>query len=381
MLHSVGLEWRTFAMIAPRSFHRLAMSLALATVAGAGLSGCNQASGGDGQAQAERRVLVEKVHFVPVNDTRGFVASIRSRIETDQAFRVGGKVARRFVEVGQKVKAGETLGMLDDIDLRLQKQQAEAELAASQTAFEQSSADERRGAELLHKGWTAQAAYDRLRAAAEETRGRNLRARRAVELAANALDYATLSADADGVVTATFIEPGQVVAAGQQAIRMARLSEKEAVVALPETFVDGVKNAVARLTLWSAPEKSYRATLRELAPSADPVTRTFTARFSLPDADDNIDLGMSGTLTIAPRNNDSVARVPLSAVFDQGKGSALWTVDSGGRLTLKPVIVRRYGDRDADVSGGVDEGDDIVVLGVQKLEAGEMVRPTTQLTF
>jgi RND family efflux transporter MFP subunit len=381
MLHWVGLEWRTFAMITPRSFHRLATSLALATVAGAGLSGCNQASGGDGQAQAEQRVLVEKVHFVPVNDTRGFVASIRSRIETDQAFRVGGKVARRFVEVGQRVKAGETLGKLDDIDLRLQKQLAEAELAASQTAFEQSSADERRGAELLHKGWTAQAAYDRLRAAAEETRGRNLRARRAVELAANALDYATLSADADGVVMATFVEPGQVVAAGQQAIRMARLSEKEAVVALPETFVDGVKNAVARLTLWSAPEKSYRATLRELAPSADPVTRTFTARFSLPDADDNIDLGMSGTLTIAPRNSDSVARVPLSAVFDQGKGSALWTVDSGGRLSLKPVIVRRYGDRDADVSGGVDEGDDIVVLGVQKLEAGEMVRPTTQITF
>jgi RND family efflux transporter MFP subunit len=372
----------TFAMIAPRSFHfRIATSLALATLAGAALSGCNQASGGDGQAQAEPRVLVEKVHFAPDNDTRSFVASIRSRIETDQAFRVGGKVARRFVEVGQRVKAGEALGRLDDIDLRLQKQQADAELAASQTALEQSIADERRGAELLRKGWTAQAAYDRQRAAADEARGRNLRAQRAVELAANAHDYATLRADADSVVTATFIEPGQVVTAGQQAIRLARLTEKEAVVALPETFVNGVKSGEALLTLWSAPEKPYRAALRELAPSADPATRTFSARFSLPDADDKVELGMSGTLTIAPHSGQPVARVPLSAVFDQGAGSALWTVGSDRRLSLKPVVVRRYDEHDAEVSLGVEEGDEIVVLGAQKLVAGEKVRPTTQLSF
>jgi RND family efflux transporter MFP subunit len=369
-------------MVALRSSHfRVPAALGVAALLGAGLSGCNQASGDHARQDAEPRVLVEKVHFAPENDARTFVASIRSRIETDQAFRVGGKVARRLVEIGQRVKAGDALGKLDDVDLRLQKQQADAELEASQTALEQASADERRGAELLRKGWTAQAAYDRLRAAADEARGRNLRARRAVELAANALDYATLRADADGVVTATYIEPGQVVTAGQQAIRLARLAEKEAVVALPENYVGRVKSGEARLTLWSAPEKSYRAVLRELAPAADPATRTFAARFSLPDADDKVDLGMSGTLTIAPRKSDPVARVPLAAVFDQGKGSSLWTVESGDRLALKPIVVRRYGDRDAEVSRGVDEGDEIVVLGAQKLETGEKVRPTTQLTF
>src|SRR5207344_484255 len=107
-------------------------------------------------------------------------------------------------------------------------------------------------------------------------------------------------------------------------------------------------------TLWSAPEKPYRAALRELAPSADPATRTFNARFSLPDADDKVELGMSGTLTIAPHEGQPVARVPLSAVFDQGKGSALWTVGSDSRLSLKPIVMRRYGERDAEVSGGVD---------------------------
>lgn len=360
---------------------RMATSLGVAVLLGAVLSGCNKASGNDRKADPEPRVLVAKAHFTSEADTRTFVASIRSRIETDQAFRVGGKVARRLVETGQRVKAGEALGKLDELDLNLQKQQADAELSASQTALEQALADERRGAELLRKGWTAQAAYDRQRAAADEARGRNLRARRAVELAANALDYATLRADADGVVTATFIEPGQVVTPGQQAIRLARLAEKEAVVALPETFVGQVRNGEALLTLWSAPDRPYRATLRELSPSADPATRTFAARFSLPDADDKVSLGMSGTLTVVTRHSEPVARVPLSAVFNQGKGSALWTIGAGDRLALKPVVVRRYGDRDADVSGGVEEGDAIVILGAQKLEEGEKVRPTTQLSF
>jgi RND family efflux transporter MFP subunit len=359
----------------------MAPSLGVAVLFAVGLSGCDQATGSHSKPESEPRVFVEKVHFAPENDIRSFVAAIRPRVETDQAFRVGGKVARRLVETGQRVKAGDALGKLDELDLRLQKQQADAELAASQTALEQSIADERRGADLLRKGWTAQAAYDRQRAAADEARGRNLRAQHAVQLAANALGYATLLADADGVVTATFIEPGQVVTVGQQAIRLARLTEKEAVVALPETFVNGVKSGEARLTLWSAPEKPYRAALRELAPSADPATRTFNARFSLPNADDNVELGMSGTLTITPNTGQPVARVPLSAVFDQGNGSALWAVGSDSRLSLKPIVVRRYGERDAEVSDGVDEGDEIVVLGAQKLVAGEKVRPTAQLAF
>lgn len=363
------------------SRRKTAASLAATLLIGLSLSACNQASGGNSEPESAPRVLVEKIHYAPQRDARSFVASIRSRIETDQGFRVGGKVAVRLVEVGQRVRAGDALGKLDEIDLRLQKQQADAELAASKTALEQALADERRGADLLAKGWSPQASYDRLRAAADEARGRNLRAQRAVELAANALDYATLRADADGVVTATFIEPGQVVSAGQQAIRLARLAEKEAVVAVPENFVGRVRNGEAQLALWSAPEQPYRAVLRELAPAADAVTRTFTARFSLPDADDKIELGMSGTLTVAPLQEERVARVPLSALFDQGQGSALWAVDSAGRLTLKPVVVRRYDDRDVEVAGGVEEGDEVVVLGAQKLEAGERVRATTQLSF
>lgn len=346
------------------------------------LSGCNNASGGAQEAEAEKVVLVQKAHFLPQDEARSFVASIRARIETDLAFRVGGKVLVRLVDMGQRVKSGQILARLDEADLILQKQQADAELAASKTALEQAGTEEKRGTDLLKKGWMAQSAYDRLRAAADEARGRNLRARRAVDLAANALDYAVLRADADGIIAATSVEPGQVVAAGQPVLRLARLAEKEAVVALPENFVARVKDCDAGFSLWSAPrKKSYQAVLRELSPAADPVTRTFTARFSLPEADDSIALGMSGTLTLTPGHSPLVARLPLSALFDQGKGASLFVVDASGRLSLRPVEARGYDESSVLVASGIAEGDDVVILGVQKLEAGEKVRPTTQIAF
>lgn len=352
----------------------------LAVALGVALAGCGKASGHHDERFAPR-VLVQEIHFTSSDETRDFVAAIHARVETEQGFRVDGKVSARLVETGQKVTAGQALARLDDADLRLRKEQSEAELAASKTALQQGVAEDQRSARLLARGWTTQAAYDRIHAAAAEANGRNLRAQRAVELAVNSLDYATLRAAADGVVIATFIEPGQIVAPGEPTIRLARSAEKEAAIALPETFVAKVRSGDARLTLWSNPGKSYRAVLRELAPAADPVTRTFAARFSLPDADDMIELGMSATLTVTPRRSVPVARVPLSALIDEGNGSALWVVAPDGSLRLRPIAARRYDSRDVEISSGVAEGDKVVVLGAQKLEVGEMVRPITQLSF
>ncbi len=123
---------------------------------------------------------------------------------------------------------------------------------------------------------------DQARAAADEARARLNRAERSVELTRNSLSYATLDADSRGVVTATLVEPGQVVASGQTAIRVARFAEKEAVVAIPETLVKRAKEGTATVTLWSEPDKTYAAKLREIAPTADAATRTYLAKFSLP---------------------------------------------------------------------------------------------------
>lgn len=341
------------------------------------LAGCDgKSKSAESQASA-RPVLVTAIHYAPQSQTREFVASIRPRVESNLGFRVSGKVIKRFVEVGQRVKAGEPLATLDDTDFKLQKEQSDAEYAASNVALMQATSDEARAIKLKRDGWTAQAALDRARSAAQEARGRNTRAARAVELARNSLDYATLRADTDGLVTSTSIEPGQVVAAGAPAVRVARAGELEAAVALPEGYARTASAGDARLFLWSNPGKMYRAKLRELSPSADPATRNFVARFTIIGADAAISLGMSATLLIASSDATPVISVPLSALFNQGSGAALWRVEADGSLDLAPVKVVRYETNTAMVSGQLKEGENIVVLGVHKLDAGQKVRVIT----
>jgi RND family efflux transporter MFP subunit len=171
------------------------------------------------------------------------------------------------------------------------------------------------------------------------------------------------------------------VASGQTAIRVARFAEKEAVVAIPETLVGRAKDGVATVTLWSGPNKKYAAKLREVAPSADPATRTYLAKFSLPDAGESVSLGMTATLTLADPQTERVARLPLSALYDQGGDPSLYVVDDKGAISLRPVAVKSYDSNCVVISGGVDEGAKIVVLGVQKLDPTQKVRVVSSLSF
>ena len=356
---------------------RRAALLPALIAASLGLAGCGDKAAKEKTA-VERPVATMRVRYQPVAPERSFVAVIRPRIESDLGFRVPGKVARRLVDTGKTVKAGDILATLDETDLRLQREQAEAELRAATSTLAQTSGDEQRQANLRKQGFVADAAYERTRAAMEEARSRKARAERSLELARNALDYAALKAEADGVVTATMIEPGQVVGAGQPAVRVARLEEKEALVAIPEAQIDRVASSMAWLVLWSKPSKGYRAALRELSPSADAATRTYAARFSLADADADLQLGMTGTLTLADGQGLRVAKLPLSAVFNQGTGASLWVVDDAGALRLAPVEIAAYESDSVLIRGGVEEGARVVTLGVQKLDVGQRVRIVEQ---
>src|SRR5262249_30640737 len=164
------------------------------------------------QSPPARPVLVAKVHYEPQVADRSFVGTIRPRIESDLGFRVAGKVSKRLVEVGAAVEAGQALATLDEADLSFQAEQAEAEPRAAKGVLAQASAAETRTKELRQKGWSTESQMDQARATADEARGRLIRAERSVELTKNSLSYATLIADAPGVVTATLVEPGQVVA-------------------------------------------------------------------------------------------------------------------------------------------------------------------------
>jgi RND family efflux transporter MFP subunit len=359
-------------------YYRL-LTGAMLALAVPGLTGCNEKTAET--AVSGRPVLIAVVHYEAETSERRFVGTIKPRIETDMGFRVPGKVEKRLAEVGQTVDIGQPLATLDEVDLELQAEQAEAEFRAATGALAQAAAAEQRARDLRAKGWTTDAQMDTSRAAADEARARLNRAERSVELTKNTLSYATLVADTRGVVTETLIEPGQVVASGRTAIRVARLGEKEAVVAIPEALLGRAKSRVATVTLWSRANQKYAAKLREVAPSADPATRTYLAKFSLPDAGDDVSLGMTATLTLTGAATERRARLPLSALFRQGGDPSLYVVDASGGISLKPVEVKSYESNCVVIAGGVDEGAKVVALGVQKLDPSQKVRVVSSLPF
>jgi RND family efflux transporter MFP subunit len=329
----------------------------------------------------ERPVLVSRVAYEQRIPDRTFVGTIRPRVESELGFRVAGKVARRLVTAGDRVKSGQVLATLDDADLKLQREQAEAEIRAADASLTQADAELGRISTLRKAGWSTVTSYDRQKAATEEARGRLARAERALALAQNALSYAALTADADGVVTATQIEPGQVVAAGQPAVRLARTGEKEAVVAMPEALVEQLRGGTASVSLWAGTGTRYVATLRELSPSADPATRTYQARYTIRGAGDEVQLGMTATVTIGAPARARVARLPLSALYNQGNGPSVWVVNEDGTLALRPVTLAALEAREVLIAEGVDDGEQVVSLGVQKLDAGQKVRIVQALQF
>ncbi len=246
----------------------------------------------------------------------------------------------------------------------------------------QAAAAETRAKDLRVKGWTTDAQLDQAKAAADEARARLNRAERSVELTKNSLSYATLVADTRGVVTATLIDAGQVVASGQTAIRVARFAEKEAVVAIPETLLGRAKDGVASVTpVVGARQEIRRETARGRAlgrsRNANLSGKVFTARrrrAGLARHDRDADAGRS-------RDRRGWRELPLSALFSEGGDPSLYIVDDNGEVALKPVAVKSYETNNVVITGGVDEGAKVVVLGVQKLDPAQKVRVVSSLSF
>jgi RND family efflux transporter MFP subunit len=324
--------------------------------------------------KTERPVQVQRVTFASEDASREFVGVVRARHETDLGFRVAGKIVTRVVNVGDSVRVGDIVARLDPPDLKLQVESADAELTAATSNLAQAAADFERYTTLKARGFASTADFDRKKAAKDEAEGRLERAKRSLDLARNQLGYAELKADADGVITATLAEPGQVVAIGQAVARLAHRGEKEAVIALPETWLGEARKSKATVRLWSDRDRSFDARLRELSPQADAATRTYAARFTIQDAGETVAFGMTATVTLARATDAPVARLPLSAILNRGTGPTVYSVDDTGALVLRPVTVASFTEDAALVTSGIRDGDKIVTLGVHKLEAGLKVR-------
>ncbi|WIM04662.1 MAG: efflux RND transporter periplasmic adaptor subunit [Candidatus Nitricoxidivorans perseverans] len=289
---------------------------------------------------------------------RSYSGEVRARREMPLAFRIGGKLIERRVDAGARVGPGQTLARLDPADAALQASQAQAQEALA-------AAEARRTRDLHAKNFISGAALD-----AKETALAAARAQ--AGLTKNQVAYAALAADHAGVIAAVLAEPGQVVAAGQPVLRLARDGEREAAIALPETALAGLKvGAAAEIALWSG-GRTYRGRLRELSPAADPATRTYAARVTMIETGPEVVLGMTATVRFA--GGSPALTVPLPAVFQQGEKHAVWIVGADGALALRPIVLGAYTEAGATVVEGLAAGERIVAAGVHKLVAGQKVR-------
>ncbi|HVU36104.1 MAG TPA: efflux RND transporter periplasmic adaptor subunit [Opitutaceae bacterium] len=292
-----------------------------------------------------------------------YTGVVRARFESSLGFRIAGKIAERLVNAGDAVKKGQPLLKLDPTDYQLV-------LQAAQAVHQQASLELERVRVLVERHADSRDALERATAAAESSAAQE-------EQAANQVGYTTLGADSDGVVMTTLGEPGQVVAAGQPVVALAREGAREAAIDIPEDALEQVRQHEATARLYLNPAVTVPATLREISGVADPVARTYRARYVLQGDPARFPLGATVTVRVAATENAAqpLAEVPLGSLIDRGAGAAVWVVDPrSSTVQRRAVSIAKLGAERALVSRGLASGDIVVALGANLLKAGEVVR-------
>ena len=311
-------------------------------------------------APAENRALVE------------LSGEIQPRYESRLGFRVGGKLIGRQVEIGSVVKRGQLLMQLDPADLQLAQSQAKAAVSAAESTLSLARAEVERYRELRQKNFVSQALLDTKEAAYKSALAGHEQASAALKIQANQSGYNNLYADADGVITGIDAEVGQVIAAGVPVVRLARTGEKEVRVSIPEDQVETLRQVPAlTVRTWANPQAAMEGKLRELSPVADPATRTYTAKISLPKAGAEVRLGMTAAVQFAVPAPAAI-RLPLSALVRQNDGTAVWVVENG-KVSLVAVQVAGTTGNELLVASGLNPGQVVVTAGVNQLQAGQKV--------
>jgi multidrug efflux system membrane fusion protein len=348
-------------------------SVLLSLAAAVLLAACGN---GDDGAPPARPVLVQQP-TPSAGAVQAFAGEVRARHETPLAFRVGGKVALRRVEVGDRVEAGQALAELDAQDLRLAREAAQAQLAAAEADVRLAEAEFERVQAMVDRQLVSRSLFDARKSALEAARSRVAQARAQLDVAGNQADYGVLRAPAPGVVALRQIEAGQVVAAGQTAFGLAEDGEREIAIALPEADVARFKVGQDVLVeLWAAPGQRLPGVIREIAPAADPQARTYATRVSLKrPAGITVELGQSARVYAANAAAAALA-VPLSALTEVGGRPAVWVLgDDGASARPVPVEAGPFGETEVPVLSGLRASDWVVISGVHLLREGQPVKP------
>jgi RND family efflux transporter MFP subunit len=354
---------------------RTYVSLASAAIAMLLVSACGRQ---DAPIATIRPVQLTQVVLGGGTEAAVFAGEVRPRYETDLGFRIGGKIVWRGADVGARVKKGQPLARLDPADVQLQAEAAKAQVAATQTEYEFAKAEHERYQNLYAQKFISASALDAKRNTMNANRAKFEQARAQLAVTQNQAGYAALTAPDDGVVVAVNAEAGQVVAAGQAVMRLAREGEPEVVIAVPENRLGELQAAQELfVSLWANPRKLYPARVREVSPAVDTATRTFAVRLSILNRDADVQWGMTANVVLRRGGSAAAALLPLTSIYhlDDGK-PAVWTFDPATqKVGLRPVTIAQYREDGVVVGSGLAAGEWVVSAGVHKLRDGQAVRP------
>ena len=362
------------ASFSPAPWRRSGAALWLVSWLGVALlAGCSRQPPAQEPVRAVKLVTVAESGL---GRTHEYAADVRARVESRLGFRVAGKITRRAVEPGQHVRKGQLLAQLDPSDYQLAAQAARAQVSAAVTQRDLAAADLKRYQGLRDQGFVSAAEIERRTAQLHSAQAQLAQAQAQLSNQGNQAAYTQLLADVDGVVTGVDAEVDQVVSAGAPVVRVAQDGPRDVVFAVPEDRLNEVRPGqpvdVAR---WGSDQR-FAGTVREVAASADPVTRTYTVKLTL--TGEAPPLGATVTATPRPAGAGAQAasaiKLPTSAIFQQGQGSAVWVFDPGSStVTAQAVQVATADGNDVVIASGLKPGMQVVATGAHVLAPGQKV--------
>jgi membrane fusion protein, multidrug efflux system len=307
--------------------------------------------------------------------TMGFTGTIEARFKADLGFRVLGRIVSRDANVADIVKKGQRLATLDPVTYRLAVQSAQADLASSRAQLENAAATEARQRTLLQQNITSEAQFEAARQARESAEAGVTRARANLARAEEQLGYTELRADFDGVITAVGAEPGQVVQPGQTVVSVARPDIREAVIDLPESIGRGLSPGVRfDVALQLDPAIRTTGSVREIAPQADPTTRTVRVRVTLDKPPESFRLGTTVTAAVSTQASPGI-ELPASALLERDGRTMVWIVDPATRtVSTKDVTLAARNGSAVRIADGLTPGTRVVTAGVNSLSPGQTVK-------
>ncbi|QTN25404.1 efflux RND transporter periplasmic adaptor subunit [Rhizobacter sp. AJA081-3] len=310
--------------------------------------------------------------------THEYAGEVRARTESRLGFRVGGKIVRRAADLGDVVKAGQVLAQLDPQDLQLGQESARAALSAAQVNLDQAAADFRRFKDLRDQGFISSAELERRETTLKSAQAQLAQARAQNSVQGNQAAYASLVADAKGVITGVDAEPGMVVAAGAPVVRLAHDGPRDVIFSVPEDKVGLIKQLAGvpgrfKVRLWGADATPMTATIREISAAAEPVTRTFLVKADIGNA--AVRLGQTATVLVEMPQTAGIVKLPLSALKEEQGKSIVWLVDrSSMTVRAQPVQVAGADGNEAVIAAGLQAGQVVVTAGVHVLNPGQKVK-------